>query len=226
STCLFSALLSYDAVWTLGFQYGQRHAVELECRKAILDKIRAWPRFSKAFQQDIVLALPSFPDLTQNALMHDLPIVCGESGIPSTFVPGRNLIFLSFAAAYAYEHKADTIVLGVGEADYSGYPDCRAETISSMEQSLSLGLATPLRIDCPLMNRTKAETWELAYATGGKELVDYLLFATHTCYRGERKKKYAWGYGCGTCPSCVLRKNGWEAFLAGRAGQTYKHCDA
>ncbi len=221
TTCLFSALKTYDAVWTIGFSYGQRHQVELQCRAAILTTARNNPVFSRSLREDVLMDIPAFSSITHSALMSDDPICQGPSGLPTSFVPARNLIFITLAAAYAYERHADTIILGVSSVDYSGYPDCREDTMESMTRSLSLGLDTPMHIVCPLMHKTKGETWQLAFETGGRDLVDFILEASHTCYLGERRTRYKWGYGCGECPSCRLRARGFEDFLRSPSGRKY-----
>ncbi|MBK6705293.1 MAG: 7-cyano-7-deazaguanine synthase [Caulobacteraceae bacterium] len=163
---------------------------------------------------DVVVDLSGYGALAESALTADRAIEMLESGLPSTFVPARNLVFLSVAAAHAYRRSAATLVGGMCETDYSGYPDCRRETIDAMEQALSLGLASPLKIETPLMRLTKAETWALAHQLGGAALVETILEHSHTCYEGDRSHRHDWGYGCGECPACDLRAKGWREWAA------------
>ncbi len=214
STCLAWALKRFDEVYTIGFTYGQVHAVEMQCRQKILGGIEAILG-THTLRQDRVLNLSELAAVDSSALTKGGDIALNEeNGLPTSFVPGRNLIFFTYAAALAYGLKCDTIISGVGEADYSGYPDCREKTIEAMEKAISLGLDKPLRLLCPLMHRTKKETWDLAYQTGGMPLVDFIARESHTCYLGDRQHAHSWGYGCGQCPACVLRREGFESFLA------------
>lgn len=215
ATCLAWALSNFDRVETIGFAYGQRHAVEMGQRpivRSVIAKIR--PEWAERLGEDVVVDLAGYGALAKSALTADRAIEMTESGLPSTFVPGRNLVFLSVAAAHAYRRSASTLVGGMCETDYSGYPDCRRDTIDAMQQALSLGLATPLTIETPLMRLTKAQTWSLARDLGGEPLVQAILEHSHTCYEGDRSQRHDWGYGCGACPACDLRAKGWREFLA------------
>ncbi|MCX7358400.1 MAG: 7-cyano-7-deazaguanine synthase QueC [Alphaproteobacteria bacterium] len=218
ATCLAWALNAFDRVETIGFAYGQRHAVELDQRPILRDAIAALrPEWAARLGEDTVVDLSGYGALAESALTADRAIEMLESGLPSTFVPGRNLVFLSVAAAHAYRRSASTLVGGMCETDYSGYPDCRRETIDAMEQTLSLGLAAPLKIATPLMHLTKAQTWALAHDLGANALVEAILEHSHTCYEGDRSKRHDWGYGCGVCPACELRANGWREWSALKA---------
>ena len=215
ATCLAWALARFERVETIGFDYGQRHAVELSKRpvlRSVIADLR--PEWAARLGGDLVVDLKGYGALAESALTANRAIEMTESGLPSTFVPGRNLVFLSVAAAHAYRRGADTLVGGMCETDYSGYPDCRRDTIDAMEQALSLGLALPLKIETPLMRLTKAQTWSLAIDLSGDALVQAILEHSHTCYEGDRSKRHAWGYGCGVCPACDLRANGWFEFVA------------
>ena len=215
ATCLAWALETFDHVETIGFAYGQRHAVELAQRPVLRSAIGALnPEWAARLGSDVVVELAGYGALAESALTADRAIEMLESGLPSTFVPGRNLVFLSVAAAHAYRRSASALVGGMCETDYSGYPDCRRETIDAMEQALSLGLAQPIRVETPLMRLTKAQTWALAHDLGGPPLVDAILEHSHTCYEGDRSQRQEWGYGCGVCPACDLRARGWRQWSA------------
>ncbi len=215
ATCLAWALETFDRVETIGFDYGQRHAIELSQRPILREAIGALSsRWASRLGGDIVVDLKGYGALAESALTADRAIEMLETGLPSTFVPGRNLVFLSVAAAHAYRRSASTLVGGMCETDYSGYPDCRRETIDAMEQALALGLATPLKIATPLMSLTKAQTWGLAHDLGGSPLVEAILEHSHTCYEGDRTQRRDWGYGCGACPACDLRAKGWREWSA------------
>jgi 7-cyano-7-deazaguanine synthase len=218
ATCLAWALARFERVETIGFDYGQRHAVELSKRpvlRSVIADLR--PEWAARLGGDLVVDLKGYGALAESALTANRAIEMTESGLPSTFVPGRNLVFLSVAAAHAYRRGADTLIGGMCETDYSGYPDCRRDTIDAMEQALSLGLALPLKIETPLMRLTKAQTWSLAIDLSGDALVQAILEHSHTCYEGDRSKRHAWGYGCGVCPACDLRAKGWFEFVATKA---------
>jgi len=216
ATCLAWALSQFDRVETIGFAYGQRHAVELSQRPVLRAKIAALrPEWGERVGKDVLVDLAGYGALAESALTGDRAIEMTASGLPSTFVPGRNLVFLSVASAHAYRRGAATLVGGMCETDYSGYPDCRRETIDAMELALGLGLAAPLKIATPLMHLTKAQTWELARDLGGAALVDAILEHSHTCYEGDRSQRHDWGYGCGACPACDLRAKGWREFAGG-----------
>lgn len=215
TTCLAWALHRYDHVETLGFDYGQRHAIELTMRPQLLDSLRALrPEWKNKLGEDHLLDLSLLAAISDTALTRDVAITMQENGLPNTFVPGRNLLFLTSAAALAYRRGISDLVGGMCETDYSGYPDCRDETLRSLEQAINLGMATKLKIQTPLMWLNKAQSWELAATLGGKELVELIRTDTHTCYLGERGTMHAWGHGCGSCPACELRARGYTDYLA------------
>ncbi len=208
------ALARFEEVETIGFDYGQRHRVELECRKVIREKLPALsPLYAERLGPDHLIDLAALGAISDTALTRDSEIAFAETGLPTTFVPGRNLIFLTFAAALAYRRDARHIVLGVCETDYSGYPDCRDDTIKAMQVALGLGLDRRLVLHTPLMWRDKAQTFALAAALGGRKLLDLVVEDSHSCYLGDRSMRHAWGYGCGHCPACELRSNGYAAYL-------------
>jgi 7-cyano-7-deazaguanine synthase len=210
ATCLAWALARYVRVETIGFAYGQRHAVELEQRDIVRRELAALnAQWGARLGEDVVVDLAGYGALAESALTAERAIEMAENGLPTTFVPGRNLVFLSIAAAHAYRRGVDTLVGGMCETDYSGYPDCRRETIEAMQQALSLGLARDIRIETPLMRLTKGQTWGLAHELGGDALVSLIVEHSHTCYQGDRANRHAWGYGCGVCPACDLRAKGW-----------------
>lgn len=209
ATALAWALQRYNRVETIGFAYGQRHAVEMAQRQVVLAQLR---RSSEALGDDRVVDLSGYGALAESALTADRAIEMAENGLPTTFVPGRNLVFLTVAAAHAYRRGIGTLVGGMCETDFSGYPDCRRETLDATQQALSLGLAQPMKIETPLMYLTKAQTWALAHELGGDGLVDLIVEHSHTCYEGDRTHRHDWGYGCGVCPACDLRAKGWNAW--------------
>jgi len=214
TTCLAWALSKFDQVETIAFDYKQRHSVELECRLNVLANIRnKFPEWKNKLGEDHLLSIPVLSDISDTSLTSLSEIKYQENGLPSTFVPGRNLLFLVLTGALAYRRGISNIVTGVCETDFSGYPDCRNETIKAQEKALSLGLDTPMEIHTPLMWIDKSQTWELSYDLGGNPLVDIICKDTHTCYLGDRSQKFEWGYGCGSCPACDIRKRGWEKFL-------------
>jgi 7-cyano-7-deazaguanine synthase len=218
ATCLAWALGVFDAVETVGFAYGQRHAVELECRTRFVTGLRGrFPAWGQKLGADHIVDLSVIKALGKTALTDDVEIAMGKNGLPTTFVPGRNIFFFTAAAALAYRRGIKQLVGGMCETDYSGYPDCRDDTLKSLQASLNLGLDARLVIDTPLMWRDKAATWALAEELGGEALVNFVVEETHSCYRGERSKRYEWGYGCAACPACELRANGWSRYKAGRA---------
>jgi 7-cyano-7-deazaguanine synthase len=218
ATCLAWALARHARVETIGFSYGQRHAVELGQRDIVRRELAALnAQWGARLGGDIVVDLAGYGALAESALTTERAIEIGESGLPTTFVPGRNLVFLSVAAAHAYRRGADTLVGGMCETDYSGYPDCRRETIDAQGRALALGLERPITIETPLMHLTKAQTWALAHDLGGDALVSLIVEHSHTCYQGDRAHRHAWGYGCGACPACDLRAAGWDAWRQGAA---------
>jgi 7-cyano-7-deazaguanine synthase len=217
TTCLAWALDRYARVETVGFDYGQRHAVEMQCRLEVLDQLRRqFPHWSSRLGQDHVLDLRVLGQLSQSALTDERAIAMTASGLPNTFVPGRNLLFITFAATLAYRRGLKFLVGGMCETDYSGYPDCRDDTLKALQVALSLGMDERLVIDTPLMWLDKAQTWSLARELGGDVLVDVLIEHTHTCYLGERQQRHAWGYGCGHCPACELRAEGFARYTTER----------
>ncbi len=216
--CLAWALQRYHRVETVGFAYGQRHAVELIQRDVVLRELAKHDTWGPRLGGDTVLQLPALGSISDTALTRDTEIAYAASGLPTTFVPGRNLLFLTYAAALAYRRGISTLVGGMCETDFSGYPDCRNETIQSLAQSLSLGLNRPVTIETPLMFVDKATTWAMADDLGGPSLTRLIIEHTHTCYLGDRTQHNAWGYGCGKCPACQLRAKGWETWRAGRTG--------
>ena len=213
TTCLAWALSRFDHVETIGFDYGQRHLVELTVRPAILEKFRTqFPHWSNKLGDDHVIALPVIATVSDCALTRDVAIAMQDNGLPNTFVPGRNLLFLTVAAMLAYRRGLNVIVGGMCETDFSGYPDCRDNAIKALQVALNLGMATNLALETPLMWLSKAETWQLAQDLGGPALVDLIRDETHTCYLGERHR-HDWGRGCGTCPACALRVKGYREFV-------------
>jgi 7-cyano-7-deazaguanine synthase len=218
ATCLVWALQRYAHVETIGFNYGQRHAVELQCRTQLLAALRTtFPQWTARLGDDHMVDLGLVKALGATAMTDDIAIQTQADGLPNTFVPGRNLLFFTTAAALAYRRGLQVLVGGMCETDYSGYPDCRDNTLKALQVALSLGLAAPLVIETPLMWLDKAATWQMALQLGGQPLVDMVTEHTHTCYLGDRTQRHAWGYGCGSCPACVLRRTGFEQFSAAAA---------
>jgi 7-cyano-7-deazaguanine synthase len=215
ATCLAWALARYARVETIGFFYGQRHAIELEQRAPLRNAIAALnPAWRSGLGDDVVVDISGYGALAESALTTDRAIEMAESGLPTSFVPGRNLVFLTVAAAHAYRRGIDVLVGGMCETDFSGYPDCRRDTIDAQERALALGLERPIRIETPLMHLTKAQTWALAHELGGEALVTAIVETSHTCYKGDRMHRHAWGYGCGACPACELRAQGWTEWAS------------
>jgi 7-cyano-7-deazaguanine synthase len=213
TTCAAWALARYDRVETIGFDYGQRHAIELEVRPAVLQALRGMsPEWDARLGEDHLMDLGLLGRISDTSLTKDVAIAMQENGLPNTFVPGRNLLFMMVAATLAYRRGLGVLVGGMCETDYSGYPDCRNDTMQSLQTTLNLGMATNLRIETPLMWIDKAATWELARELGGEALVEMVRTGTHTCYLGERGALHDWGYGCGVCPACELRARGYRAF--------------
>ncbi len=213
TACLAWALDHYDRVETVGFDYGQRHAVELEARQQVRVRLAAeFPHWALRLGDDHLLDIRSFGAIAETAMTADRTIEITGKGLPSTFVPGRNLVFLVYAAALADRRGLAALVGGMCETDYSGYPDCRRDTLDATEQALNLGMEQRFRVETPLMRLTKAETWGLAKTLGGEALVAITVEESHTCYLGERGTLHPWGYGCGACPACELRRRGYEAW--------------
>ena len=213
TTCAAWALARYERVETIGFDYGQRHAVELAVRPGVLQALRAMsPDWDARLGEDHMLDLGLLGRISDTSLTKDVAIAMQENGLPNTFVPGRNLLFMMVAATLAYRRGLEVLVGGMCETDFSGYPDCRNDTMQSLQTTLNLGMATDLRIETPLMWIDKAQTWELARELGGEALVEMVRTETHTCYLGERGELHDWGYGCGACPACELRAKGYRAF--------------
>jgi 7-cyano-7-deazaguanine synthase len=222
TTCLGWALDRFPHVETVGFDYGQRHRVELDARPRILDAIRrGFPQWSARLGDDHLLDIAVLGEMSETALTRDAAIAMREDGLPNTFVPGRNLVFLTFAAALAYRRAAEHLVTGVCETDYSGYPDCRDETIKAMQLALNLGMDRRFVIHTPLMRIDKAATWTLARSLGGAAFVEIVRSLTHSCYVGDHEHIHDWGHGCGACPACALREAGWRAF-AGRSAEAIR----
>ena len=213
TTCLVQALSKYERVETVAFDYGQRHSVELQARLVVLREIRAqFPQWALRLGEDHLLDLAVLGQVSETSLTRDTAFKMESSGLPNTFVPGRNLLFLTLAAALAYRRDLQVLVTGVCETDFSGYPDCRDDTMKAMQLALSLGMDKRFLIDTPLMWIDKAATWAMAEALGGQSLVDLIIEHTHTCYLGDREHRHAWGYGCGQCPACELRARGFAAY--------------
>ena len=215
ATCLAWCLDNYDLVETVGFDYGQRHSVEMECRDQIRRSVaNVNDEWTSRLGPDHIVDLAVLGEISETSLTRDIEIELNETGLPSTFVPGRNLIFLNFAAALGYRRGITRLIGGMCEADFSGYPDCRKETLDAVMHSISLGMDKVFDLQTPLMHVSKAGAWALAEDLGGKPLVELILEQTHTCYLGERGTRHVWGYGCQTCPACELRAKGWSEYEA------------
>ena len=220
TTCLAYALARYDRVETIAFDYRQRHSVELQARLVVIQQLREqFPHWAGKLGEDHLLDLAVLGEVCETSLTRQTAFKMESSGLPNTFVPGRNLLFLTLAAAVAYRRDLQVIVTGVCETDFSGYPDCRDDTMKAMQLALSLGMDKRFLIETPLMWIDKAATWAMARAVGGAELVDLIVEHTHTCYLGDRSQRHAWGYGCGECPACALRAKGFTRYLASDAHQ-------
>jgi 7-cyano-7-deazaguanine synthase len=213
TTCLAQALQRYQRVETIAFDYRQRHSVELDARLVVLQQLREqFPEWAGKLGEDHLLDLGVLGQVSETSLTRDTAFKMESSGLPNTFVPGRNLLFLTLAAALAYRRGLEVLVTGVCETDFSGYPDCRDDTMKAMQLALSLGMDKRFLIETPLMWIDKADTWRLADSLGGRKLVDLIVEHTHTCYLGDREHRHAWGYGCGACPACELRARGYAGF--------------
>jgi 7-cyano-7-deazaguanine synthase len=211
TVCLAWALERYAWVETVGFDYGQRHGVEMIARERVREGlVQYFPAWAARLGPDHRLDLRGFGAVAESALTAHRAIEMTERGLPSTFVPGRNLVFFAYAAALADRRGLPSLIGGMCETDYSGYPDCRRETLDAMQLALNLGMERDFRIETPLMRLTKADTWALAQRLGGEPLIELILEHSHTCYLGERGVRHAWGYGCGTCPACELRQGGYQ----------------
>ncbi|MGQ0663189.1 MAG: 7-cyano-7-deazaguanine synthase QueC [Pseudomonadota bacterium] len=214
TTCLAWALTRFGAVETVAFDYGQRHAIELECRKTVLAELqRRFPQWAPKIGDDQAVDLRVLNSISETALTRDVQIQMGENGLPTTFVPGRNILFLTLAAAIAYRRGAKHIVGGMCETDFSGYPDCRDDTVKAVQLALNLGMDKRFVIHTPLMWIDKAAAWSLSRQLGGDALVDLIREHTHTCYYGDRSQRHEWGHGCGECPACQLRAAGYRKFV-------------
>lgn len=211
---LLWACKNFGHVETVGFNYNQRHLIEMECRKTILIKIREmFPEYKKLLGEDHVIDIPALGLLSETALTRDSQIFIEDNGLPSTFVPGRNLVFFNMASALGWRRNIFNLIGGMCDTDYSGYPDCRRETIDAQANALSLGLDKEVIIHTPLMDMNKSDVWAFSYNLGGDKFHKLLKDDTHTCYIGDRSILHEWGYGCGACPACTLRKNGYKKWL-------------
>lgn len=218
ATCVAWALERYQTVETLGFDYGQRHRVELECREGVRDALkRHFPQWSHKLGDDHLIDLSVLGSISDTAMTRAIEIETASNGLPNTFVPGRNLLFMTIAAAIAYRRGLRALVGGMCETDFSGYPDCRDDTMKALQVALNLGMDTRFVLETPLMWLDKADTWRLAEQLGGAPLVELIRVETHTCYVGERSELHDWGFGCGECPACKLRKRGYDAYLRGES---------
>jgi 7-cyano-7-deazaguanine synthase len=219
TTCLAWALERFAEVETIGFDYGQRHRVELDCRVAAIGRLRReFPRWNAKLAKDHLVDFGVLGRISDTALTSTAAIAFNEDGLPNTFVPGRNLMFFTLAAAIGYRREARHLVGGMCETDYSGYPDCRDDTLKALQATLSLGMDHRFVVHTPLMWRDKAATWALARDLGGDALVALIRDETHSCYLGDRTHCHEWGFGCGGCPACTLRQAGWKAFAARQPG--------
>jgi 7-cyano-7-deazaguanine synthase len=217
TVCLAWALQRFAQVETIGFDYGQRHRIELDLRPRIRDAVAALdPAWEQRLGEDHLIRLDALGEVSETALTRDIAIEMSDSGLPTTFVPGRNLIFFTFAGAVAYRRGAKHLVAGMCETDYSGYPDCRDDTVKAVQLALSLGMDRRFVLHTPLMWTDKAGTFALAREIGGQGLLDVIVEDTHSCYLGDRSRRQDWGYGCGDCPACRLRAEGWRKFVEDR----------
>lgn len=215
TTCLAFALERYGHVETIGFDYHQRHRIELDQRSAIRAALsREFPAWRERLGADHLIRIDALAEISATAMTHDIAITLDERGLPNTFVPGRNLMFLTLAAALAYRRGVKPIIAGMCETDFSGYPDCRDDAIKAMQLALNLGMDARFVLETPLMWLDKAQTWRLAESLGGERLVELIIELSHTCYLGERGVRHDWGYGCGSCPACHLRAEGWKKYKA------------
>ena len=217
TVCLAWALERFTRVETIGFDYGQRHRAELEVRPRVRDRMAALrPSWARRLGDDHVVKLDALGAISETALTRDVEIAMGQGGLPTTFVPGRNLVFLTFAGALAYRRGARHLIAGMCETDFSGYPDCRDDTVKAMQLALNLGMERRFVIHTPLMFIDKTATFALGHEIGGPDFVDLLVEETHTCYLGDRSQRHDWGYGCGSCPACRLRADGFARWKTTR----------
>ncbi|MGD0643239.1 MAG: 7-cyano-7-deazaguanine synthase QueC [Roseiarcus sp.] len=215
TTCLAWALDRFDRVETIGFDYGQRNRIELDVRPRVRAALaQAFPDWGRKLGEDHRIDLSALAQVSESAMTRDIAIATRADGLPNTFVPGRNLLFLTFAAALAYRRGLKRLVAGVCETDYSGYPDCRDDTVKALQVAINLGMETRFVVETPLMWIDKAATWRLARDLGGETLVEIVREDTHTCYNGDRSRRHEWGWGCGACPACALRAAGYAKFRA------------
>jgi 7-cyano-7-deazaguanine synthase len=215
SVCLAWALKRYERVETVGFDYGQRHAVELEARQAVRGAlVSGFPAWAARLGPDHLLDIRSFGAVGETAMTTERAIEMTQRGLPSTYVPGRNLVFLTYAAALADRLGVKDLVGGMCETDFSGYPDCRRSSLDALQTALRLGMERPFCVITPLMSKTKADTWAMALSLGGEALVELIVEHSHTCYLGRRERRHDWGYGCAACPACELRAKGWNEWTA------------
>ena len=215
ATCLAWALQRFNKVETIGFDYGQRHSVELNCRLPIIDELKKHKsEWKEKLGDDHLIDLKVLGDISETSLTKPVEIEMSDQGLPNTFVPGRNLMFLTLAASVAYRRGIKNLVTGVCETDYSGYPDCRDYTINAMQVALNLGMETRFVLHTPLMWIDKASTWRMAEELGSSGLVELMKEYTHTCYNGDRLSRHEWGYGCDECPACELRAAGYKEFVS------------
>ncbi len=217
ATCLAWALEAFDRVETIGFEYGQRHEIEMKCRLELRESIKdTFPNWAGRLGEDHIINLAGLGQISETALTREVEIGVHENGLPTTFVPGRNLIFLNYAAALGWRRGFSHLVAGMCEADFSGYPDCRKPTLDAQMKAISLGLDRGFELHTPLMSLSKAEAWALAEDLGGKPLVKIIREKSHTCYKGVHADLHEWGYGCGECPACELRAKGWSEYVGAR----------
>lgn len=218
TVCLADALARFDRVETVGFAYGQRHDIELTQRQVVLARLRReFPEWAARLGDDHAIEMTTLGRISETSLTRETAIEMTAGGLPSTFVPGRNLLFFTYAAAIAYRRGIPILVGGMCETDFSGYPDCRHDTLQTLARALSLGMGTEFTIDTPLMHVDKAGTWQMARTLGGMALVDLIVEETHSCYLGDRSHHHPWGWGCGTCPACELRARGWQTWQSGKS---------
>ncbi len=212
TTVLAWCLKKFDEVYLISFDYGQRHLIEINAAKKIIKKINhSFSKWSGKIKSSFIYKINNFEDFSKSSLTSDIAIKMSK-GLPNTFVPGRNLLFYTLGASYAYDKKIEHIVSGVCQTDYSGYPDCRNSTIKSLEKTINLGMQKKFKFHTPLMWKDKSEIWKMAYKLGGNKYVKFITENTHTCYKGDRSNFHEWGYGCNQCPACKIRSKGWKNY--------------